>query len=131
MRQARSYTFEVEGDPIPKGRPRVYGRHAITPKRTLDYEKTVLKAFKTQNPGATPFTGPVRVDVVFRRRTRRRSDVDNLLKTLLDALNGAAWEDDDQVYHSTATRLRPGEYPAGKEPGMSVAVTEVPDITKN
>jgi Holliday junction resolvase RusA-like endonuclease len=30
--------------------------------------------------------------------SRLRGDVDNYLKTVMDGLNGIAWEDDKQVY---------------------------------
>lgn len=44
----------------------------------------------------TPLTGPVSV-AYFVYRPRRAGDLDNYLKSLLDALTGIAYEDDRQV----------------------------------
>jgi len=33
-----------------------------------------------------------------------RSDIDNLIKTVLDGLNGVAWEDDTQVVKVEAVK---------------------------
>lgn len=51
----------------------------------------------------TPLTGPVAVffDV---HRPRRRGDLDNILKAVLDAMNGVAYLDDDQVVEIHAVR---------------------------
>jgi crossover junction endodeoxyribonuclease RusA len=43
------------------------------------------------------FTGFVRVSLECYPPDRRRRDIDNLLKVLLDSLNGIAWDDDSQV----------------------------------
>jgi Holliday junction resolvase RusA-like endonuclease len=53
--------------------------------------------------GVTPLVGPVAVflDVY---RPRRRGDLDNILKATLDALNGIAYRDDDQVTEIHAQR---------------------------
>ena len=45
----------------------------------------------------TPIRTPVRVELRFYRATARRCDWDNLAKLVCDALNGAAWDDDDQI----------------------------------
>lgn len=44
-----------------------------------------------------PAIGPVGLDVLFRRSNARRVDLDNLLKTLLDAATGVVWVDDFQL----------------------------------
>ena len=41
--------------------------------------------------------GCVAVRLVFWRASKRKADLDNLVKTVLDALNQVAWEDDDQI----------------------------------
>ena len=87
----------VPGRPVPKGRPRlgVRGRKAFiyTPPETREFEETVRvyavkHKVKKQNGDlaaiATFYTGG-------------QGDVDNLLKSLMDGLNGVAWEDDRQV----------------------------------
>jgi len=48
--------------------------------------------------GAKPLAGPVALTVTLVPGDRRRRDIDNVLKPLLDALtHGKAWADDSQV----------------------------------
>ena len=48
-----------------------------------------------KSSGCQPAEGPV--SVVLDIYIRRRMDVDNVAKSVLDGLNGVAYEDDDQV----------------------------------
>lgn len=112
--------FTVEGAAVPKQRPRISGRRAYTPKRTKDYEERVLNAFRSSYSGFYPAFGkdvPVRICITVsqeiprswskKKRAQaesgeivplsRNGDVDNIAKSILDALNGFAYEDDCQV----------------------------------
>ena len=113
-------SFTVEGTAVPKQRPRISGRRAYTPKRTKDYEERVLEAFRSSYSGFYPAFGkdvPVRICISViqeipkswskKKRAQaengeivplsRNGDVDNIAKSILDALNGFAYEDDCQV----------------------------------
>ena len=113
-------TFTVTGTAVPKQRPRISGRRAYTPKRTKDYEGRVLEAFRSSYQGFYPAFGkdmPVRICITVsqeiprswskKKRARaesgeivplsRNGDIDNIAKSILDALNGFAYEDDCQV----------------------------------
>ena len=106
-------TFTVLGAPVPKGRPRVVARRrkgggmfpvAITPERTVQWEQAVRRA--AEQARITPMTGPVRLTCAFFLPTRRRVDIDNLGKAVMDALNGIAFADDSQVFElATSKRL--------------------------
>lgn len=108
------------GAAVPKQRPRISGHRAYTPKRTKDYEERVLKAFCSSYRGFYPAFGkdvPVRICISViqeiprswskKKRAQaesgeivplsRNGDVDNIAKSILDALNGFAYEDDCQV----------------------------------
>ena len=112
--------FKVDGAAVPKQRPRISGRRAYTPKRTKDYEERVLNAFRSSYTGFYPAFGkdtPVSVEIrigqaipkSWSRKKQlqaelgeivplsRNGDVDNIAKSILDALNGFAYEDDCQV----------------------------------
>lgn len=112
--------FTVEGTAVPKQRPRISGRRAYTPKRTKDYEERVLDTFRSSYRGFYPAFGkdtPVRICISViqeiprswpkKKRAQaesgeivplsRNGDVDNIAKSILDALNGYAYEDDCQV----------------------------------
>lgn len=94
--------FVFEGDPIPKGRPRHGRGHSFTPKRTRDAEQAIRDS--VAGIGVVPYDEPVRVSAVFYCKTARRTDLDNLLKLVTDALNGVAYTD-DHLIHSLRGRL--------------------------
>jgi crossover junction endodeoxyribonuclease RusA len=88
----------IPGRPVPKARPRlgVHGRKAYvyTPPQTKEYEKLVGWVAKCN--GCKPLNGPIAVKLHLFIRGRS-GDVDNYCKSILDGLNGVAYEDDDQV----------------------------------
>jgi len=88
--------FTVPGNPIPKGRPRVISKNGkrwtYTPTTTKQYENLV-KAY-AMKARCRPTNLSVMVEIVFYRSSTRNADLDNLVKSVTDALNGVAWEDD-------------------------------------
>lgn len=121
--------FTVPGLPIAKGRPRVTKTgHTFTPQRTLSYEAQVRFAFTSACPGWRPYPRdiPLALDIVAcfplpastskKRRLLlgmgnampmvQRPDLDNLAKTVLDALNLVCWSDDAQVAEIRARKRR-------------------------
>lgn len=116
--------FTVPGDPVSKGRPRVtkYGR-AYTPKRTQEAEELVKLA--AREACAEPFEVPVAVDVVFYCKTMRRTDGDNLLKLVLDAMNEIVFTDDYLVEDVHYRVYRKAE---GEEPRTEVCVFPLDDL---
>lgn len=95
--------FVVEGNPVPKARPRIGRGKAYTPARTAAWEQTIgWKARERMAiEGRELFTMPVRVDMTF-CYGNGGADLDNLVKAVLDALNGVVWEDDVQVVSMSA-----------------------------
>jgi len=94
--------FTVKGDPKPKGRPRAGNGFIYTPPETRRAENTVKLAAKLAK--ARPLHGPLSVELRFFRATKRRCDLDNLSKLCLDALNGIAYRDDDQIVSLAASK---------------------------
>ena len=102
-------TFFVPGVPRPKARPRVVAGHAYTPRGTREWEQLVRMHY--QGP---LHEGPVGVTMVFQMPTRRRVDIDNCCKAVLDSLNGKAYHDDGQIVALGARKvLGVGEAEAG------------------
>lgn len=111
----------IPGDPVGKGRPRFtkQGR-AYTPKKTKDYESRVRLAWI--EAGGPYLDGPVQVHVEayhkmpnsWSRKKQgemegtpclKKPDADNILKSVLDGLQGAAFEDDKAVYCCSSVKV--------------------------
>lgn len=108
-------TFSIFGKPVPKGRPRVTRHGTYTPKSTRDFQAAVRQAW--QEAGAVQFPAGAPLDVIViayfpipqsvskKRRaelsgayhTAARGDLDNVVKAVMDALNGCAYPDDSAV----------------------------------
>lgn len=90
--------FTVPGEPMSKARARVVNGHAFTPERTKRAEEMVGWAFRSAAGSYVPRADEAYgVIALFFAATRQRRDVDNMLKLVLDGLNGVAWRDDAQV----------------------------------
>lgn len=114
-------TFIVEGKPQGKARARTFynkrmGKmQSITPEQTKDYESLIRWSYKAaggQYMGEKlisveiqafytipqSFSKAKRNDAIFERiRPTTKPDCDNVIKAVLDALNGVAYYDDKQV----------------------------------
>lgn len=120
--------FEIEGDPVGKGRPKFSSRggfaRAYTPKKTIDYEKKVIECYTGEK-----FEGALRVEITAyypipkatskknrekmlkgEIKCEKKPDIDNIAKIILDALNGIAYEDDKQVVSLLVNKMY-GEVP--------------------
>lgn len=108
--------FVLPIEPRAKGRPRVTrSGHAFTPKTTKEFSDAV-KALTTT---LEPLDGPLEMSVIYvfsrpkslvsrnpiRQPRPHRPDLDNLDKALLDALNGQAYGDDQQICRLTSTKV--------------------------
>lgn len=128
------YTINVLGEPMGKQRPRAtsFGGHThiYTPSKTLSYEARFAHEFKEKYPEAKPLTGPIRVEVVAffglkkadynskgepnkhgmaklndEEAPTKKPDADNILKSVLDGLNGIAFVDDSQAVSIAVTKV--------------------------
>jgi Holliday junction resolvase RusA-like endonuclease len=115
--QAAPITVVIRGPAVAKGRPRFTRKgFAYTPAKTRGYEGHGRFMAQLAMDGLTPFTGPVGLTALFelpipaswskRRlaaavvgaiRPTSRPDVDNFLKTAMDAINGIVVADDSLI----------------------------------
>lgn len=95
--------FEVPGEPRSKQRPRVTQRGTFTPKETIEAERHVRDCWRAT--GEQPFQDQLLVDITFYNGNRRRRDLDNMAKLVLDALNKEAYEDDVQVIELNVRKI--------------------------
>ena len=88
--------FEIPGRCVPCPRPRGRrGQKAYYPKRYTDWlESARVEALRAA--GRFLWDGPVGVEVNF-IGVRPNADIDNLLKSVFDAIQGVIIEDDKQV----------------------------------
>ncbi|MCZ2099574.1 MAG: RusA family crossover junction endodeoxyribonuclease [Anaerolineae bacterium] len=89
--------FVVDGQPVPKARPRVTHGHAYTPERTRAYEQAVAWAARACMGGRDPLAGDLDVEIALYRKGKRRADLDNLVKAVSDGCNAIVWQDDAQI----------------------------------
>ena len=137
-------TFTVYGKPIGKGRARITTRggfaHAYTPKNTADYEKQVREAYLNKYGNLAPSEKPIAVTIVaefeptasWSKKKKAaalaqelshtsKPDLDNVLKSINDAINGMAYKDDSQIIIIEATKRY------GTENKVTVTIREVDD----
>lgn len=134
------FSFVVPGRPQGKGRPR-FSRsgHAYTPESTRRYEalirETARAAAKKAGWKIADSGAHVCVDAIFpvprswpkaKRRAAERGDItpgkpdiDNVVKAVLDGLNGVAYEDDKAVKAISASKkYSTSECPGGSSLGL-------------
>lgn len=104
----------IDGEPTSKARARFTSKgsktRAYTPENVRQAEEVIGWKFRQACPAgwvASP-DGAFGVIAIFFAATYQRRDVDNMLKLILDGLNGVAWKDDSQVTEVSG-RLRRGE----------------------
>lgn len=111
--------------PVAKGRPRATGCggyvRMFTPQKTQQFESEVAEMYAEM--GGKKHSGPLEIEVRFyfapnksetkKNRTlmltgeilhTKKPDVDNCIKSLMDGLNGVAYDDDSQIVKITATK---------------------------
>jgi len=99
----RSVGLVVHGEPKAKQRPRVTRTGTYTPKETVIAEGIIALLWLHQRQPI--FTGPVSVTLEFYNGNKRRRDVDNMAKLVLDALNGHAYTDDYLITRLTVSKI--------------------------
>lgn len=91
-----NFSLTVPGCPVPKQRARRAKNGTwYTPTRTKKYEEEVATIALSHN--MRPATEPVRMTIDIYWPDKRRRDLDNACKSIGDALNGIAYEDDSQI----------------------------------
>ena len=115
-RTVRSFT--VYGTPVGKGRPRFRNTgkfvQTYTPEKTANYETLVKLAYQQEYGGEPLLAGAISAKIIayfpIPKSTSRKAkkemlngwhvkkcDADNLIKSILDALNEVAYRDDSAV----------------------------------
>jgi Holliday junction resolvase RusA-like endonuclease len=115
--------FTVPGPVVPWQRASSVGARRYTPAKQRAYQATVrlhALAARPRGPWLPSKHKRYRVDVEAYLPDERRRDLDNVAKTVLDALNGVLYLDDSQV-----TTLLVATHIDREKPRVEVTVAEV------
>ena len=95
--------FSVPGRAVPA--VRMTQRSKFCSDRAKEYlQYKAYVGLVAKSNGARPHRGDVSLIARFYFRGQVFGDIDNLLKSLMDGLNGVAWHDDKQVVSVSAER---------------------------
>jgi hypothetical protein len=137
-------TFSVDGDPVPKGRPRFARRgqfvQTYTDAKTIDYETQVAMRARHAIGSTKPLEGALSVFLYMRyavpasyskKRKEaclkgleypKRIDIDNVYKSITDAMNGIVYLDDSQIVEAHIKKVY------AEESGANIMVQECDSI---
>lgn len=111
----------IPGKPKGKQRPRVVRGHAFTPQETKDYELMIANLYRAMHGRMIDGYVKVFIKAIYlvpksyaKKRKEQimrkeilpavKPDIDNIIKIILDGLNGIAYKDDAQVIEVTAKK---------------------------
>ncbi len=110
-------SFFIPMTPVPKGRPRFTvinnkPHKVYTPKATKSAENQIKLLVRNEmnKNRRKPYEIPITAYMVFQsdfasESTRHGPDIDNLVKLVLDALNGIVYTDDKLIYAIRAEKV--------------------------
>ena len=128
----------IDGVPVAKGRPRLGRYGTYTPKKTQEYEEYVKMCWVAKYGSIQPSEQSLEVNIVFylpipksvnkkqraemldgKIKHTKKPDIDNLIKSVLDALNGIAYSDDSKIIKVAAEK----QY--SEKPRTEIQISEV------
>lgn len=136
---AKELHFSVDGIPRGKQRPRFVRKtgHTYTPPETTNYENYVKLSYRMENQNER-LSGPIEAEIIgvfpvpksiSKSKSQamlsdgihytKKIDCDNLAKSILDALNGIAYDDDAQICSLKVYKRY------GKNPRVEVTLKEL------
>ena len=100
-----AYTFEFDFLPTSVNASyRSFKNHVYKSKTLKDFQKQV-EVFFENNQGFEKLQGNLLIDIVFEIKGIRKRDIDNMLKSLLDALEGHLFENDNQIFQIKCRKM--------------------------
>lgn len=112
------YEFTMPYPPSVNGYWKPFRNRIILSKRGREYRKDALESLSKQGLQGELIESNVIVSIILNPPSKRRYDVDNYCKGILDALTHAEfWRDDEQVYKLIISK---GEKVKGGRVGVAI-----------
>ena len=112
--------FSVNVTPVPQSRPRVTRKHVYEAPRCAAYKSRLRAEAVAAMKGQPPLNDLVCVFINIRRNkkidSRSFGDIDNHIKSILDACNGVCYTDDSQIFKVIAVKIQ------SKQEGVDIAI---------
>lgn len=127
--------IEIRGEPIAQGRPRAFRRGSFIgmydPKKSSTWKDSIR--MQAINQKAEMLDGALKMEVRFFlsrpkslpkkvRHHVKKPDIDNLLKSVKDALKSICYHDDSQICLVVASKEYVSEQ---RKPGVAILITEI------
>ena len=137
----RKICFRIYGQPVPKGRPRsalVKSKRGIsipvhyTPQKTKLFESNVqLQLIQQGFTGKELLEGPLKIVIIYqllkpKSKSKKKKwvdvkpDLDNLVKSILDACEGFLFRNDSQICVTESKKIY-----TDKQPGTEIIIEEL------
>lgn len=118
------YELHIKEKARGKARPRftMNGKHTYTPDTTKNFEHLIKLDFQKMYGKIDITENPIEVNIVVKHKIPKRiskkirknilytpctvkPDIDNIVKLIMDSLNGLVYKDDKQVFKVTAIKV--------------------------
>lgn len=129
----------IPGEPVAKGRPRWAKFGIYTPKKTVAYETLIQEIFCMTYPGFQPLKGSLcmEINACFtipkskgkkekalmiegKIRPAKRPDIENVAKSVMDALSHFAYDDDSQIVDLVVAKYY------SETPKVDIIIADIP-----
>lgn len=120
--------FKIYGRAVPQARPRFAFGGVYQPRGSAEYQQRVKQAARDAMGENAPLNCAVAImlEEIRQHKIKRgwasvRPDLDNIIKALLDGMNGVIYQDDGQVCAIVAIK-RYADAKAGEQPCVNVRI---------
>lgn len=97
--------FTIPGRCIPAPRITYHGKRAPRAMQYMKYREEVAWVAKAAGIRVSDKPLKIGIKIYLAKKRGRVPDIDNLTKTILDAMNGVGWRDDSQVMEINAKKI--------------------------
>ena len=104
--------IELEDVEIPSKRVGYKKRNGIlvakVPLGVIEFERWIREAFSIQKVNGWPHSGPlmIAIGISMPIKQHKRKDLDNMVKTILDAFTGIAFDDDSFIESICVSKIK-------------------------